>query len=770
MLTRLRVEHVACGPPRRAPRRSSARARRAARCSRRRSSRRCADAARGRSPARADSRTRSASITTTRLPLASTLSAQRRERDRDGVDAIGVGRLRRRVDRAGRPRRRTLISPSSWMSRETVVCTTSWPWRRRAPAASSVCVEIGRSSTSRRIAACRSLRDSSRRHLRQDLEGTRRPPPRSTTSGGARRRTFGPDVRQTSPASSAASTTGCAGPSSSAPTSRPAPRTSATPGSVREPGRRAARRSRERCCEQLVVDRVADRAGGGADDRVAAEGRAVVAGRERAGGVVGDEQAADRQAVREPLRERDELRTHAELLEREERCRCGRRRSAPRRRRAARRARRRARRPRRGSSCSSGITPPSPSTGSSRISPTSSRRGRAQRDDVVRAGEARARAAAARSAARFAGWPVTASAPVVRPWKLCSSAITPGLPVALRAYFSAASFASAPELQKNACAPPNRSDRRRASACAGSVREQVRRVPELVELRVRGGERRRMTVTEADDGDARRRSRGSAGPASSEQPDAVAVDERDARRGIRRQQRALEHARSRDHRRRRRSRRRARCAPRATRRAASARCRRRSGRSRRASRRVPPGSSGASQPSWKTPGTSVRKTDLVGADADGERRGGLVGVDVQRPLGERRHAPGRARPRAPAGPPAARSAAAARRARAPGTCVAFSPISSPASETASGPIARAQLLVDGGEAVAHDLERLRRGHAPPADELHLEPAPRHLLRDLRAGAVHDADRVAGGAQARDRLGRSPRRRAANLEDDEAHER
>ena len=70
---------------------------------------------------------------------------------------------------------------------------------------------------------------------------------------------------------------------------------------------------------------------------------------------------------------------------------------------------------------------------------------------------------------RFVGWPVTASAPVVRPWKLCSSAITPGFPVALRAYFSAASFASAPELQKNACAPPKRSESFRASAGAGSL-------------------------------------------------------------------------------------------------------------------------------------------------------------------------------------------------------------------------------------------------------------------------------------------------------------
>ena len=66
-------------------------------------------------------------------------------------------------------------------------------------------------------------------------------------------------------------------------------------------------------------------------------------------------------------------------------------------------------------------------------------------------GAKRAPARSGSNAVRFAGWPVTESAPAVRPWKLCSSAITPVLPVALRAYFSAASFASAPELQKNAC-------------------------------------------------------------------------------------------------------------------------------------------------------------------------------------------------------------------------------------------------------------------------------------------------------------------------------
>ena len=71
--------------------------------------------------------------------------------------------------------------------------------------------------------------------------------------------------------------------------------------------------------------------------------------------------------------------------------------------------------------------------------------------------------------ARFGGWPVAASAPKVRPWNEPSSATTPGFPVALRAYLSAASIASAPELQKNAWAPPKRADRRSASSAIGSV-------------------------------------------------------------------------------------------------------------------------------------------------------------------------------------------------------------------------------------------------------------------------------------------------------------
>src|SRR5438874_6444027 len=69
----------------------------------------------------------------------------------------------------------------------------------------------------------------------------------STTSGGARRNTLAPEVRHTRPASSAASTKGCAGASSSAPASKPAPRTSRTCGSPASPARR--RSPFERTCE-----------------------------------------------------------------------------------------------------------------------------------------------------------------------------------------------------------------------------------------------------------------------------------------------------------------------------------------------------------------------------------------------------------------------------------------------------------------------------------------------------------------------------------------
>ena len=70
--------------------------------------------------------------------------------------------------------------------------------------------------------------------------------------------------------------------------------------------RSAAPRRRPRRAEELIVERVADGASGGARDRVAAERRGVVAGLEPARGLVGHEQSADRQPVRKALRQRDE--------------------------------------------------------------------------------------------------------------------------------------------------------------------------------------------------------------------------------------------------------------------------------------------------------------------------------------------------------------------------------------------------------------------------------------------------------------------------------
>ena len=68
------------------------------------------------------------------------------------------------------------------------------------------------------------------------------------------------------------------------------------------------------------------------------------------------------------------------------------------------------------------------------------------------------------NAARFAGWPVTESAPNVRPWNEPSSATISVRPVALRAHLSAASIDSAPELQKNAL---------RAAEAVGELRREL---------------------------------------------------------------------------------------------------------------------------------------------------------------------------------------------------------------------------------------------------------------------------------------------------------
>ena len=251
------------------------------------------------------------------------------------------------------------------MSRETVAWTASIPIARSA-SATSACVESGCCCTRRRIVPCRSnfvvtrappsgvgCRAPLRRAQRQ-----RRRQAERVLAGAADHETVlerGLDERARP------------GRSSSTASSSPSPRTA--PNGAR-PGASCAE-TLAHVREQRVVDRVDDGAGGGAGDGVAAEGRRVVAGRKAGRCIVGDEQRADRQPIGEPLRERDGVRPNAVGLPGEERAAPPDARSAPRRGSGARRARRRARAPRASVSGSSGCTPPSPCTGSSRIAAVS---------------------------------------------------------------------------------------------------------------------------------------------------------------------------------------------------------------------------------------------------------------------------------------------------------------------------------------------------------------------------------------------------------------
>ena len=199
---------------------------------------------------------------------------------------------------------------------------------------------------------------------------------------------------------------------------------------------------------------------------------------------------------------------------------------------------------------SSGTTPPSPRIGSRRIRPTSSSTA-ATSASTSFGGTKLTPGTSGANGSRFAGCPVTDSAPNVRPWNPPSSATTPGLPVALRAYLTAASIASAPELQKKACAPPKRSESAAASCSAGSVRYRFETCHNRSSCALRGRERSGMAVAERHDGD----------PAAEVEvltpvgvPDAAAVAAHDREIGARvRRQEPLEprssRSSSRDHRR-----------------------------------------------------------------------------------------------------------------------------------------------------------------------------------------------------------------------------
>src|SRR5215218_6645475 len=199
------------------------------------------------------------------------------------------------------------------MSRETVVWTTSMPASRSA-SASSAWVASCRSPTSRMIAPWRSNlsiehlgehgqclpgllgADRERRRQAQDLLAGRADEQTALAAGVDH--LGGEPIELHAEQQAAASDLDDAGEGGQA-------------GGQQSPGRMDGR-------EQLIVDGVADGDRRRACHRVATEGGAVIAWFEGAGPVLGDEQAAERKAVREPLGERDRVGTHLELLEAEE--------------------------------------------------------------------------------------------------------------------------------------------------------------------------------------------------------------------------------------------------------------------------------------------------------------------------------------------------------------------------------------------------------------------------------------------------------------------
>ena len=194
----------------------------------------------------------------------------------------------------------------------------------------------------------------------------------------------------------------------------------------------------------------------------------MVARLEACGRIVGDEQRADRQPVRETLGERDGVGLHAELLPGEERA-------------AAADARLNLVEHEEGAVLVGQLARPGEDLRGQRVDAAfalhrleDDRRGLVgdgvgeRRVGVVK----RTPGSSGSKGVRFAGWPVIESAPTVRPWNEPSSATKPGRPVDLRAHLSAASTASPPELQKNALAPPNRSESFEASSCIGSVQNR----------------------------------------------------------------------------------------------------------------------------------------------------------------------------------------------------------------------------------------------------------------------------------------------------------
>ena len=257
---------------------------------------------------------------------------------------------------------------------------------------------------------------------------------------------------------------------------------------------------------------------GGARDRVAAEGRAVLAGPSRLGR--GAERDAARRSGRPPPRPLASVTTSgltaASCLVREPVpvrpmpvCTSSSHSSAP--------AASAIRGPRPGSPAGGTIRRPRP--GSARGRRPRCRRSTAARERVGVAvrDEGRRRRAAARTAPRLAGWPVSASAPMVRPWKAPSAATTPVRPVR-RAILNAASLASAPELAEEHPAV-GRAEQREQPLGERDLRLGRRRSSRRGRGWRPAGDRlddRRVGVAERVDRDAGRAGRGTALPSASQ--------------------------------------------------------------------------------------------------------------------------------------------------------------------------------------------------------------------------------------------------------------
>ena len=159
--------------------------------------------------------------------------------------------------------------------------------------------------------------------------------------------------------------------------------------------------------------------------------------------------------------------------------------------------------------------------------------------------------------------------------------------------------------------------------------------------------------------------------------------------------------------------------------------------------------------------------EAIGAEPDRKRSRGLIGVDVERPDGERGddrdptaferlgHRRGRRRLRIPDEPESGdlRRAQPDRVAEQPDRVRAE---------------LGADLGIDVRQRLTDHLEHLGRRHPPPVHEHRLDPTPLELGRDLGPRPVDDDDRASLPSEGVGQLGRTGCDAATQLEHDERH--